>query len=80
MIVYKVVCFNDKNHNKDHSKIHELKAELHRVEERISDINNWMFEADEFRCKMIKKKACIENEIASMKIADVESYPESREN
>lgn len=75
MIVYGVVCFDDKSH----SKMDELRAELSRVEKKISDIDEWMLAADEFRCKMMKKKACIENEITSMKIADVENYLESKE-
>ena len=80
MIVYGVVCFDDKDHNDGHFKMDELRAELSRVENRISDIDNWMLAADEFRCKMIKKKTCIQNEITSMKIADVENYLKTKEN
>lgn len=74
MIVYEVICFDDKDHNEGHSKMDELRAELSRVEKKISDIDEWMLATDEFRCKMMKKKTCIENEITSMKIADAEKY------
>ena len=79
MIVYEVICFDDKGHNDGHYKMDELRAELSRVEKKISDIDEWMLAADEFRCKMMKKKTCIENEITSMKIANVENYLESKE-